>query len=99
VSAGTSARDADGQQMVVAAAVGAGPPKLGGTARPRVSVGHDVAHEGGDWIGIDDVLDCGPAIDRVGASEGPRGLECGFTGRRPLGKVGHPRQSLESNAG
>src|SRR5262245_56402599 len=86
-------------QKVVAAAVGAGPPKLGGTAHPRAALGHDVPHEGGDWVGIDDVLDCGPAIGRVGASEGPRGPECGFTGRRPLGKVGHPRQPLKPNTG
>src|SRR5947209_16962545 len=85
-------------QKVVSAAVGVGPPKLGGTARPRAAHGHDLPHASSDRVGIDHPLDRGPAVCSVGASESAGGPQGCFASRGPEGEIGHAGQPVEADA-
>jgi hypothetical protein len=42
--------------------------KVGCASRPLRSVGHDLAHKGRHWIGVDDVLDRGAPVVRISGS-------------------------------
>ena len=41
----------------LAVTIGAGPQKVGGAARPRAALGHDLAHASGHRVGVDDALE------------------------------------------
>src|SRR5262245_60029061 len=81
-----------------AVAIGAGTQKVGGTARPRAALGHDLTHASGDRVGIDHALDRAPAVCSVGASESADGPQGCFASRRPYREIGHARQPIEVNA-
>jgi hypothetical protein len=69
-------------RSAVTAAAATNPQKVGGTARPRAALAHDLPHEGGDRVGVDDALDRSPAVCLIGAAEGARQAKESF--RRPL---------------
>ncbi len=71
--------------------------KVRGTPGPRGAIGHDRAYAIGYGICLDDALDGGSAICRVGAREGAGRPKCGFTRRSADRKIGHARQRLEVN--
>ena len=77
---------------------GPGAQKIRSASSPGAARGHDLLHAARHRVGVDDVLDRGPAICLVGAHEGASGPERGFTRRGPDGKVGHPRQPVQAHA-
>ena len=48
-------------------------------------------------VGLDHVLDCGPAVCLIGVQKAASGAECRFASRRPQGEVGHSWQLLQSD--
>src|SRR5262245_37868050 len=76
--------------------VGADLQKVRCASRPLRSVGHDLAHKGRHWIGVDDVLDRGAPVVRINGFEGARGSKCALAGCGPECEVSHARQPLET---
>ena len=66
-------------------------------ALPVQALAHELAHASGDRVRVDNALDRGLAVGRVGASEGAGGPETCFAGRCPEREVGHSRQLAEVN--
>src|SRR5437773_2588246 len=50
-------------------------------------------------VGLDHILDGGPAVCLIGLQEAANGAECRFAGRRPECEVRHPWQLFQSNLG
>ena len=69
--------------------------KVGCASRPLRSVGHELAHARGHWVGVDDVLDRVAPIFRISGLEGPLGSKSHFAGWDPERKISHARQPLE----
>ena len=92
--------DAGGQQVrggsLASQTGGAGLQKVGCASRPLRSVGHDLAHMGRHWVGVDDVLDRVAPVVGVGGFKGTRGSKCALAGCGPEREISHARQALEA---
>src|SRR5262245_35050647 len=73
--------------------------QVGGAARPRAALGHDLAHAGRHRVCIDGIGDRSLAVYFVGPHEGPGRPECTLAGSGPEREVGHPGQPLEAHPG
>src|SRR5262249_8022816 len=76
--------------------VGANLQKVGCASHPLRSVGHDLAHKGRHWIGVDDIFDRGAPVVGISSFEGAHGSKCALTGCGPEREVSHARQPLEA---
>ena len=64
---------------------------------PLHSVGHDLAHAGRYWVGLDDVLDRLAPIVRISGFEGACRSKGTLTSCGPEREVSHARQSIEAH--
>jgi len=76
--------------------VGANLQKVGCASRPLRSVGHDLAHAGRHWVGVDNVLDRVAPIVRISGFDGARRSKRALAGNGPEREVSHARQPLEA---
>jgi hypothetical protein len=88
--AGSSPRDA------VVVAIGADTQQIGGATGPGAALGHELAHAGGQRVGVDGILDGRPAVDGVSARKRPGGPDRGLARCCSEGKISHSRQSIDA---
>src|SRR3981081_783046 len=67
----------------VAGRAGLSTQEICGTTRPGAAFSHDLPHASGHRIGVDNALDRGAAVRRVGAREGAGGAHPRFARRGP----------------
>jgi hypothetical protein len=80
------------------AAICAGSQKVGGASGPRAAVSHDLPYVSGHRISVDDALDAGSAVCRIGAREDAGRPKGWFASRSLNREIGHSRQVVEVNA-
>ena len=80
----------------LAANIGADLQKVRCASRPLRSVGHELAHTGRHWVGVDDILDRVAPVVGISGFEGARGSKGALAGCGPEREVSHARQPLEA---
>src|SRR2546430_6443314 len=83
--------------LSIAANIDADLQKVGCASRPLRSVGHELAHMGRHWVGVDDVLDRVAPVIVISGFKGALGAKSRFASCDPEREVSHARQPLEAH--